>query len=76
MGNNSFAKIIAEEGPSVSINASYIEALLCKKLIRCKIYFLHTFFINGPFFNKYVFLTSQMSSPKLVLPQSSLIKMK
>jgi hypothetical protein len=25
--------------PSVNINASYIEALLGKKLIRCKIYF-------------------------------------
>jgi hypothetical protein len=29
--------------PSVNINASYTEALLCKKLIRSKIYFLCNF---------------------------------
>jgi hypothetical protein len=34
--------------PSVNINASYIEALLRKELIRCKIYFLLTFFLNWP----------------------------
>jgi hypothetical protein len=33
------------EDASVNINASYIEALLGKKQIRCKIYFLRTFFI-------------------------------
>jgi hypothetical protein len=33
---------------SVNINASYIEALLRKKLIRSKIYFLRTFFLNQP----------------------------
>jgi hypothetical protein len=33
---------------SVNINASYIEALLGKKLIRCKIYFLRIFFIYRP----------------------------
>jgi hypothetical protein len=33
---------------SVNINASYIEALLGKKLIRCKIYSLGTFFIYRP----------------------------
>jgi hypothetical protein len=33
---------------SVNINASYIEALLCKKLIRSKIYFLCIFFLNRP----------------------------
>jgi hypothetical protein len=33
---------------SVNINASYIEALLCKKLIRSKIYFLCTFFLHPP----------------------------
>jgi hypothetical protein len=38
----------SDEIPSVNINASYIEALLRKKLIRCKIYFLCTFFIYWP----------------------------
>jgi hypothetical protein len=33
---------------SVNINASYIEALLGKMLIRCKIYFLRTFCIYRP----------------------------
>ena len=33
---------------SVNINASYTEALLGKKLIRCKIYFLRIFFIYRP----------------------------
>jgi hypothetical protein len=37
-----------ESTASVNINASYIEALLGKKLIRCKIYFLCTFFIYRP----------------------------
>jgi hypothetical protein len=34
--------------PSVNINASYLEALLGKKLIWCKMYFLRTFFIYQP----------------------------
>jgi hypothetical protein len=45
---------------SVNINASYIEALLCKQLIRSKIYFLRTILLNqlSDISKKYVFLTS------------------
>jgi hypothetical protein len=39
---------MVDNAASVNKNASYIEALLGKKLIRSKIYFLCTFFLHPP----------------------------
>jgi hypothetical protein len=50
-GRTLIDRVKKKHGPSitsVNINASYIEALLGKKLIRCKIYFLRIFFIYRP----------------------------
>ena len=43
-----FSSQYDSKSTSVNINASYTEALLGKKLIRCKIYFLRIFFIYRP----------------------------